>query len=175
MYRKKEIIIIVVIIIVSIFLAFLPKMLSKQSEEEVIQKEESQIQITIVGEINVDSLTLDLPRGVSYGYIINKAKLYLNDYSIVSNEFNKRYYENSTIEIASSDNKSELTDDTIGKININTASYQELIGLYGIGEKRANKIIDYRKQDRIKSFDELKKIIGVSDAVIQAIKEKAFL
>lgn len=176
MNRQKEIILIISIIVLSIFLAFLPKMCSSKntSEEETINID-NQIKITIKGELKIDSLELELPKGVSYGYIISKIELYLNDYSIVNTNFNLRYYENTTIEIESSDNQNDKTDDNIGKININKASFNELIGLYGIGEKRANKIIEYRMNKQIETFDELKKIIGVSNEIIEAIKKCAFL
>ena len=61
------------------------------------------------------------------------------------------------------------------KININVASTDELITLYGIGEKRAQAIIDYRKNKKIESFSELKELLGVSDEVIINIKDKAVL
>lgn len=174
MNRKKEIIIIIIIIITSIFLAFLPKIINNTKEEKKIENVDNNIEIIVTGEINTDSLVLEVPKGISYGYIINKIKLYLNDYSIIEKNFNQRYYENSTIVIESSDIQNDI-ENNVGRININTASYQELIGLYGIGEKRANKIIEYREKQKIISFEELKKIIGVSDAVIQAIKQQAFL
>ena len=60
-------------------------------------------------------------------------------------------------------------------ININTASASELTTLYGIGDKRAILIIEYRKNKKIESFEELREIIGVSDEVIKRIKEKAIL
>ena len=48
--------------------------------------------------------------------------------------------------------------------------------LHGIGEKRANRIIDYiAVNGEINSFEELRQLIGVSDEIITVIKEKAFL
>ena len=49
------------------------------------------------------------------------------------------------------------------------------MSLYGIGEARANKIIEYRKNKKIETWDEFKKIIGVSNEIMEAIKEKAVL
>ena len=51
----------------------------------------------------------------------------------------------------------------------------EKLYVYGIGEKRANKIIEYRKGKKISSFDELQKILGVSDEVIRKIKSQTIL
>ena len=49
------------------------------------------------------------------------------------------------------------------------------MSLYGIGDKRSDAIIEYREKKKIESWDELKSLIGVSDEVIKAIKEKAVL
>jgi competence protein ComEA len=43
-------------------------------------------------------------------------------------------------------------------VNINTASKEELTGLKGVGDKRAQEIIDYRKKNGdFKSVDDLEK------------------
>ena len=176
MYKKKEIIIIIFIIIITIFLAFLPKIINLSNEEEVTTDyQDNQIEVKIKGELIVEELNIIVPKGSSYSYIISKIKLYLNDYSVIDSNLSNRYYENTTIYIESNDFKDTTNIDNIGKININEASYSELLTLYGIGDKRANKIIEYRMTNKIDSFETLKKIIGVSNEVIEAIKEKAFL
>ena len=181
MKRKKEIIVIILIIISTLILAFLPMLINnlKKEEENIIEsKAPSTINIKITGELKVDELNIKIPYGYSYGYIINKIELYLNDYSIIDNNKTKRYYEDSVIIIESSDIK--INDDDINnidsnKININLASIDQLTSLYGIGEKRANAIIEYRKNKKIESFTELKELLGVSDEIINHIKEKAVL
>ena len=179
MRRKKELIIIILIVVVTIFLAFMPMILSKKNENEddIIKKEEKlTINITIKGELKVDELKIKIPYGYSYGYIINKIELYLNKYSVISNDRTKRYYEDSVIIIESNDtNNTKSIIDNTGKININTALEDELVTLYGIGDKRAKAIIEYRKIKKIETFTELKELLGVSNEVIENIKEKAFL
>lgn len=57
-------------------------------------------------------------------------------------------------------------------ININTATKEELMILPGIGEVKAQKIIDYRmKNGSFVSIDELKKVSGISEEVFNKIKE----
>jgi len=44
-------------------------------------------------------------------------------------------------------------------VNINTASKEELTSLKGVGDKRAQEIIDYRKKNGdFKSVDDLEKV-----------------
>ena len=181
MYKKKEIIIISAIISLTIFLGFLPMIISScdNKKYEIVEKEEKSdyLSITIKGELNVDKVNLEIPYGYSYGYIISKIKPYLNQYSIIDKELTKRYYEDSIIIIYSSDINNEIVEaiDNSNLININESPKDDLTKLYGIGTKRADAIIEYREKKKIESFTELKELLGVSDEVISAIKEKAIL
>lgn len=59
------------------------------------------------------------------------------------------------------------------KININTASLQELDSLPGIGPVTAQRIIDYRnKNGPFKSIDEIKNVNRIGDKIFEQIKDK---
>ena len=47
-------------------------------------------------------------------------------------------------------------------INLQTASKEELMGIKGIGEKKAEQIIEYRKTNKINSPEDLKNVKGNS-------------
>ena len=59
-----------------------------------------------------------------------------------------------------------------GKININTASLSELISLPGIGEKKAQKIIEYREKiDGFKNTEDIMKVKGIGEGIYTKIKD----
>ncbi len=59
-----------------------------------------------------------------------------------------------------------------GKININTASKAELVILKHIGEKIADRIIEYRKLHPFKSIENIMEVKGIGQKVFDGIKDK---
>jgi competence protein ComEA len=61
----------------------------------------------------------------------------------------------------------------IAAVNINTATKEELTSLKGIGEKRAQDIIDYRtKNGPFKSVDDLQKVPGIGPGTMKQIRSE---
>jgi competence protein ComEA len=61
----------------------------------------------------------------------------------------------------------------LAAVNINTASKDELVTLKGVGEKRAQSIIDYRtKNGPFKTVDDLEKVPGIGPGIMKQIKSQ---
>jgi len=55
-------------------------------------------------------------------------------------------------------------------VNINTASKEELKTLNGIGDKLAEKIIDYRSKNKFTTIEDIKNIRGIGEKRFANIK-----
>ena len=57
------------------------------------------------------------------------------------------------------------------KVNINTATIDELMSISGIGESKAKAIIEYRNQNgNFKDISEIKNVSGIGEALFEKIK-----
>lgn len=66
--------------------------------------------------------------------------------------------------------------DSSGKVNINTAGKDELLTLTGIGEAKADSIIEYReKNGNFGSTEDIMKISGIKSGVFEKIKDHIYV
>lgn len=57
------------------------------------------------------------------------------------------------------------------KVSLNNASLEELLTLPGIGESKANDILEYRKNKKFENIEDIKNVKGIGDALFEKIKE----
>jgi competence protein ComEA len=60
----------------------------------------------------------------------------------------------------------------IGTVNINTASKEELITLSGIGDVMADRIIEYRSNNRFSKKEDIMSVKGIGNAIFEKIKDQ---
>lgn len=69
-------------------------------------------------------------------------------------------------------NESENTDDKDGKININTANKEQLMTIPGIGESKAESIIEYREKNGVfSSLEEVMQVDGIKEGLYEKMKD----
>lgn len=60
---------------------------------------------------------------------------------------------------------------TTSKININSADLSELTKIPGVGEKTAQKILDYRANNSFSSIEDIKNVPGIGDKKFESMKD----
>ena len=79
---------------------------------------------------------------------------------------------NNTKDIENAEIKNENTAKDSSKININTATLEELDKLPGVGEATANKIISHREENgQFKTIEDIKNVNGIGDKKYEKMKE----
>ena len=79
---------------------------------------------------------------------------------------------NQNTDSTNSQQESPVYSDSLGKININHASVNELTMLPGIGQKTAERIVAYRQKfGPFYSIDDLAKVSGIGKKTIDNIRQ----
>lgn len=69
--------------------------------------------------------------------------------------------------------QADVSEDSGGKINLNTATEEQLVTLPGIGEAKAEAILEYRRRvGMFKNVEEIKNVSGIGEAMFEKIREK---
>ena len=70
------------------------------------------------------------------------------------------------------ENGMDEADSSSGKVNLNTASKEQLMTIPGIGESKADSIISYReKNGAFSKVEEVMNISGIKDGLFEKMKE----
>lgn len=161
-----------------------------ESGEVFIEEEKEEVKtifIDIGGEVNNPGL-YELPEGSRVNDAINIASGVTKDADLTN--VNLAYILEDAIKILIPKKEVKKVSQTVplqksvvttaitsqnevGKININTATKEQLKELNGIGDATANKIINYRaEKGNFKNIEELKNVSGIGDSKYNSVKEK---
>lgn len=102
---------------------------------------------------------------------INLSKKLNNEMVIIVGN-KKDYTTSTTIKVINDALIKEEKKDNTNKalVNINTASKEELMTITGIGESKANSILEYRNKTKFNSIEDIKNISGIGDKFFEQIK-----
>lgn len=95
-----------------------------------------------------------------------------NGSSVIESNNEKPTSTKPSVESSSEIEKEEVKEEITSLVNINTASKDVLMTLNGIGESKANSIIDYRTNTGLfKTIEDIKLVSGISDKIYENIKD----
>ena len=97
---------------------------------------------------------------------INLSKIATDEMVIViKSKNNAEVYIDSDVDINNNNNNNNQL------IDINTCTIDELLTLPGIGESKANNIIEYRKKNKFNTINDIMNVSGISESLFNKIKE----
>ncbi|MDO5724864.1 MAG: DUF655 domain-containing protein [Tissierellia bacterium] len=147
------------------------------SETEEIKPESGNIYIHLSGQVKFPGL-IEIEEGKRLFEAVNKAGGLTDEadmdrinLSIKLSDEQKIYIPKVGEEVT--DEKLLILDtDKPSLININTADKSLLMTLPGVGEKTADKIIEYREKQKFKTIEDLKNVPGIGNKKYEELKEQ---
>lgn len=147
------------------------------SKEELDQKTEAEIYVHICGAVKNPGV-YKVDNGSRLIDVVDKAGGFEYNADKESENLARTVEDEEKIIIAeigkniANTSESQVIEVSDGKISLNSASKTELETLPGIGEKKAELIIEYRQKHRFKTIDEVKLINGIGDKTYEKLKSK---
>lgn len=150
------------------------------AEGKVSDEDDTVIFVDVCGQVKIPGVYEFEPESRVYeaikeagGMTEDAAVSYLNQAEKLSD--GQKVYVPSKDEVSSGQMTQEMPDASSqdGKVNLNTASKEELMTLSGIGEVKAESIIKFREeQGGFQSAEDIMKIEGIKEGVFNKIKDQ---
>lgn len=180
-FNRKEIIIVIIMLFGFFSFNYFNKNDSYIVESEIEEKKDikESIVIDIKGEVNNPG-SYEIENDKRIKDAITKAGGLTNDADTESINLSEKLQDEMLIVIPKKEEIKENNTNTEikttaevkdNKISINTATKQELMKISGIGESKAQSIIDYRNQNgRFNKLEELTNVSGIGKKTFEKIK-----
>ncbi len=180
--KNKTYIIIVIIVVLSVASIVLENINSKTKVEinnEVLEKDkyEKKICVYIAGEV-VNPGVYYIDEGSRVNTLVEVAGGFTKQADIQDINLAEIVNDSDKIDIPKiandeDDNSANEVEDNSSsdKININTASLDELQSLNGIGEATAKNIVEYRQNSRFEKIEDILNVSGIGSSKYELIKE----
>ena len=152
-------------------------------EEDIINKdnednEEEYIYVDIKGEV-INPNVYKIKKGLRVIDVINLAGGLTEESDTSNINLSKIVTDEMVIVIKSKNNEEVYIDSDVDinnnnnnqLIDINTCTISELLTLPGIGESKANNIIEYRKKNKFNTINDIMNVSGISESLFNKIKE----
>lgn len=194
-FTKREQIVILIIVVLMVFITILKfdkkddvislseeKTVDETDEKEyeieddITKDQEESIMIHISGEVYKPGV-YEMQKGDRVKDAVDKADGLKKDADIDKINLAKKLEDEEKIYIPAIGEEIEnySEDQTNGekndKIDINNADKEELMTLNGIGEVLADRIIEYRENNKFKTIEDLKNVSGIGDKKFENVKE----
>lgn len=154
-----------------------PKKSEVSENKEKQQEEKNTIYVYVCGavahagvyELKTDSRVYEAIEKAG-GFTEDAAVSGINQAALLKDE--EQIYVPFTGEAGNLNQEAGQSEAESGKVNLNTATKEELMTLAGIGESKADSIIRYREEKgKFQSIEDIKQIEGIKDGVFQKIKD----
>lgn len=158
---------IIIISSISIFIQMSDKN-DRMSASKISSKDSNDIAVYVIGCVKNPGVYY-LDSGSRLYQLLDLCGGVTQDADVSSLNLSKKLSDSDMINILAKKDETENIENEEnnlekGKININTATLEELKTLDGIGEQTAQKIINYRKEQRFQSIEDIMNVPGIGES-----------
>lgn len=152
---------------------------AEENMKEITEASEETLYVYICGAV-LNPGIYEMKPGNRIADVLDKAGGFTKEACKTYVNLAKRVADEEKIFIPKMDEISDLSDEIHynenqgnKKINLNTADVKELKSLSGIGDSKANAIIEYREtHGKYNKIEDIMKISGIKEAMFQKIKDR---